>query len=292
MALFRRRRPEQLAYDAGWAAYEDGRYGDAVRLLEQALELAPSSSWAFDLGLMHKWQQQWGPSLAANLRAAELDPENTPACWNGGIAATALHDWPTARDLWQRYGVRLPDDGPGEPTLPIGHTPVRVDLDGGTEVVWCDRLDPARGRIENVPTPDCARAWHDVVLHDGEPKGERKLGEDWVPVFDEIALWRPSPVPRLQVEVRAAGPGDVADLERRFAEADRGAEDWTGSVQPLCLACSQGRPEQDHEHPVLDDWQERRPVGLGCEPDLAADLVAQWVAAAGDRRDAGPVERV
>lgn len=169
---------------------------------------------------------------------------------------------------------------------------MRVDLSGSTEVVWCDRLDPARGLIENVPTADCDRRWHDIVLHDGEPKGERRLGRHWAPVFDEISLWRRSPVPKLQAEVTAASPRDVEALVELVHDAGRGAEDWTSSVQPLCRACSEGRPEHDHEHPVMDDWSARRVVGFGCEPDLALELLDAWVAAAPRSRDHGPVERL
>lgn len=246
-------------------------------MLEQLLAEAPSSQWWFDLGLMHKWRQDWEPCLLANQRSAELDPRNTPAYWNGGIAATALHDWSVARACWAAYGVKLPeDDGVGEPQGSLGPTPIRVDLNGGTEVVWCDRLDPARALIVNVPGPDCVRRWHDIVLHDGEPKGERKLGRQWVPVFEEIALWRPSPVPKLQVEVSAESPAEVEALVDLFAAADRAAEDWGSSIVPLCRACSEGRPDPSHEHPPMDDWQQERRLGLGCEPSLARELLEQW----------------
>lgn len=295
MKLPRRRRavdPSARAqYDAAWSAWSAGQQQEGIELLRRALDVHEISAWWFDLGLMHKWRQEWPASLAANLRSAELDPGNEPAYWNGGIAATALHDWPVARRMWAAYGVTLPD-GEGEPHGSLGSTPVRVDLDGATEVVWCERLDPARALIENVPTPDCARRWHDVVLMDGEPKGERRSGDEWVPVFDEISLWRPAELPKLRVVVHAGSPAEVELLVDRVRDAGRGAEDWTSEVQVLCRECSEGRPDPSHDHPPMDDWSDERSVGLGCEPDVAAGLLDAWVSEAPDRRDRGLVEAV
>lgn len=278
-------------YDAAWSAWSDGRQRDAIELLRSAVTAEPRSAWWFDLGLMHKWRREWPASLEANLQAAELDPANDAAYWNGGIAATALHDWPVARRMWASYGVRLPE-GDGEPHGSFGPTPVRVDLDGTPEVVWCERLDPARALVENVPTPDCDRRWHDVVLHDGEPKGERRSGDQWVPVFDEISLWRPSELPKLRVVVQAGSPREVELLVDRVRDAGRGAEDWTGGLQVLCRECSEGRPDPDHDHPPMDDWSTQRSVGFGCERDVAGTLLDAWVAEAPDRRDRGSVEVV
>ena len=287
---WRRSRADDL-HARAWQLHGEGRLDEAVVVLRSALDEKPSSAWWFDLGLMHKWAQQWPACLDANRRAAELDPGNEAAYWNGGIAATALSDWPTARRLWAAYGVELPP-GDGEPVEPIGRTPVRVDLDGHPEVVWTLRLDPARALLENVPTPECDRRWHDVVLHDGDPRGERRLGEHWVPVFDEISLWRRSSLPKLAATVHAQSPAEVELLVDAVRDADRGAEDWTGSVALLCQACSEGRPDGHHEHPPMDDWSTERQVGFGCEVAVAERLLDAWVAAAPDRRDRGSVEVV
>lgn len=286
-----RRSPAPALAARAWEADAQGRPEQAVALMTSAVRADPSSERWFDLGLLHKRQRDWPASLSANLEAARLDPRNEAACWNGGIAATALADWPTARRLWAAYGVTLPP-GDGEPVQPIGRTPVRVDPQGSAEVVWGLRLDPARALLESVPTPACDRRWHDVVLHDGEPRGERQLAGRWVPVFDELALWRRSPYPRLQVRVSAGSPAEVEALVDAFLDAGRGAEDWTGSVRALCAACSEGRAEPGHEHPPMDDWVRERSVGLGCEPELAASLLDGWVAAAPDRRDRGALEPV
>lgn len=294
MRLRRRSTPPPEArdlYDRAWRTYESGSHGDAVQLLRRAVELTPSSAWWFDLGLMHKWQRDWVLSLQANLEALRLDPTNTPASWNGGIAATALSEWDTARRLWRHYGVTLPV-GEGEPVVPIGRTPVRVDPGGNPEVVWCTRLDPARARIDNIPTPDVDRRWGDVVLHDGEPKGERFDGEGWTPVFDEISVWRRSTTPRLKVTARAPGPAHLDALEQAAHEAGWAAQDWTGGVRALCRECSEGRPDPAHDHPPMDDSGAERELGLACPPEAAAPLLDSWAAGAPGERYWHDLEQV
>ena len=294
MRLRRRTSPPPEAgdlYDRAWLAHDSGDHAGAVQLMHRALELSPSSVYWFDLGLMHKWQREWEPTLHANLEAARLDPDSAEAYWNGGIAATALSEWDTARRLWRDYGITLLE-GEGEPTEPLGRTPVRVDPDGAAEVVWCTRLDPARARIENVPTPTVHRRWGDVVLHDGEPKGERHDGDGWVPVFDEISLWRRSTTPRLRVVVEVAAPWHVDAVEEAALEAGWAAEDWTGGVRVLCRECSEGRPDPSHDHPPMDDWVPERELGMACPVETAAVLLDAWVAGAPGERDWHDLEQV
>src|SRR5688572_27443633 len=158
-----------------------------------------AAAW-FDAALQAKWRRDWAEAVALNLQAVEAaglrddDGSSTgdPTWWNLGIAATALHDWSTAERAWRAYGV--PDD------VEWGMTPVRVDPAGEPEVVWCQRLDPARARIENVPLPDSGRSWGDIVLHDGVPNGERVVGARVYPVFDEIEVWEASSVPTRSAE--------------------------------------------------------------------------------------------
>ena len=311
MPLLRRRPPAERLYREGWEAYDAGDHPRGIALVRQALEAEARPAWWFDLGLMHKWRQEWEPCLAANLEAARLDPSNTPACWNGGIAATALHDWPTARRLWAAYGVELPA-GDGEPVEAIGTTPVRVG-DDAPEVVWCTRLDPARARIENVPTPECGRRWGDVVLHDGVPNGERFDGRQWAPVFDEISVWRPSTVPHLRVRVDAARPAEVEALVDAVRDDGWGAEDWTGSVEVLCRACSESTmPSAEGEGEHLDPhdhsepghpgplghrspgelWVPERECGIAAPAGLVRGLLDGWVADSPDSREWRDLEEV
>ncbi|NED09119.1 hypothetical protein G3I55_46685, partial [Streptomyces sp. SID6648] len=71
------------------------------------------------------------------------------------------------------------------------------------------------------------RRWGEVVLHDGVPHGERttSAGHSY-PVFDEIELWAPSPVPTWVVLLEAATEADRDALEQLAADAGFAAEDW------------------------------------------------------------------
>lgn len=241
------------ATDRAFTLIGDGRYEDAGALLTRAADLEPwlSESW-FNLALLHKFRHDWEQARAAGLRAVALLDKETgaPDWWNVGIAATALQDWPLARRAWQAYGLRVPGnphtvEANGEPDgMELGSAAVRLSPEGEAEVVWGRRLDPARIEVLSIPLPSSGRRWGEVVLHDGVPNGERTTASSpdgttrAYPVFDEIELWAPSPVPTWVVLLEAATEEDRDALERLAADAGFAAEDWSSSVRLLCRACS------------------------------------------------------
>ncbi len=110
------------------------------------------------------------------------------------------------------------------------------------------------------------------------PNGERVTAAGPAyPVFDEIELWAPSPVPTWVVLLEAATEEDRDALEKLASDAGFAAEDWSSSVRLLCRACSESRMESDEgdgEHLDPHDHSEpghpgalghrtagRRPVG-------------------------------
>ena len=223
--------------DRAFTLMGNGRFEDAGALLVRAADLEPwlSDSW-FNLALLHKFRRDWEQARAAGLRAVALLDRNpgAPDWWNLGIAATALQDWALARRCWQAYGLRLaPGEGPV--SLDYGTTPVRLSPEGESEVVWGRRLDPARVEVLSIPLPSSGRRWGEVVLHDGSPHGERVAGGVPYPVFDEIELWAPSPVPTYVVLLQAETEADRDALERLVSEA--GTRPRTGP--PRC-GCSAG----------------------------------------------------
>lgn len=305
MPLFRRGPPPsslEALLDAAYQAFEAQDWDAAAVGLARVVdagraEAVPAerlAGWAFDLALMHKFRRDWPAALAAGLEAAALAPEGTqePAWWNLGIAATALHDWPTARRAWARYGVDLPSgDGPIETDL--GRTPVRIWTATGAEVVWCRRIDPARARIENVPGAGSGRRWGEIVLHDGVPNGERVVEGEIYPVFDEIELWAPSAVPVEAVNLRVSSGDDVEALLQLADDAGLAAESWE-TMTTLCAACSEGRLDQDAGHTHLHDESPpgRCRVGVAATSQQVDDLLRRWIAAAPQRRGAGIPETV
>jgi ribosomal protein S27AE len=256
----------------------------AAALYREAVELDPGlgEAW-FDLGLVHKWSGEWEEAFDCNLRAAELIGErrDEPAWWNLGIAATALHRWDVARRAWRNYGVDIPD-GVGPIEADLGHGPVRLNPDGDAEVVWGQRIDPARMRLTSIPFPASGHRWADVVLHDGAPNGYRTVdGQEW-PVFDELLRWAPSDVPTVEAAVSADSDDDLDELIAMVVGAGHAAEDWTRNVRTLCRRCSEGSVHAEHAEEALASGREHW-VGIAAPLAAATAVVSEWERVPGRR---------
>jgi hypothetical protein len=176
-----------------------------------------------------------------------VNPKDEAAWWNLGIAATALGRWELARRAWRGFGIEVPD-GDGPIDFPCGFGPVRLNPDGDGEVVWADRLDPARAAVVSIPFPESGFRWSDVVLNDGAPVGYRKYQGKDLPVFNVLQLLEASPfgtyVARVAMPAERAHGERLAEVAARLEAA---AEDWSMSVRILCQACSEGRPHKEHD---------------------------------------------
>ncbi|MFI5682277.1 tetratricopeptide repeat protein [Streptomyces sp. NPDC051636] len=183
-----------------------------------------SAVWWYDAALAHKFLRNWAKAYQLGREAAARAPrgEGDPAYWNLGIAATIQRDWATAREAWTGFGIELPD-GEGEIRERFGPACVRPDSGGEREVVWIDRLCPTRGRVMNVPVTG-GRRFGEIVVHDGEPKGERVVDGMTFPVFDELLLFEASELPTLAVTVHAGTAADMEALTGLFVEHGYGAE--------------------------------------------------------------------
>ena len=231
----------------------------------------------FDLGLAYKYLSQWHDAAEANERALLLsNAPGDPAWWNLGIAATALRDWKRARRAWRGYGLEIPgDDGPV--SCDYGMAPVRLPHG---EVVWGQRLDPARLIVRNIPLPDSEYRWGDVVLHDGAPNGERIVNGRSYGVFDVLERWSPSEIPTFRVNVNCPRNEDSQSLIDLFDARHFAAEDWTANVRTLCKACSEGNP-YGHNH-AFGTSETNRDFGIAAPRGLTETILAEWV-----QRDSG-----
>src|SRR5258708_15861098 len=232
----------------GMRLQEQGRVEEAIALLREAANLVPG--WAaplYHLGLLFKKQRRWEESLEYNRRATKADPTNQAAWWTLGIAATALSRWPVARAAWRGFGIAVPD-GDGPVDLPCGLGPIRLDPNGDAEVVWAQRIDPARAVLESIPFPESGHRWKDVVLNDGEPSGYRRYGKQEVPVLNALGLLEPSAFGTYVARVTLPKqPTYVAQLAELATEQGGSAEDWSTSTRLICRACSEGRPHKAHD---------------------------------------------
>ncbi|MER6424136.1 tetratricopeptide repeat protein [Streptomyces sp. NPDC001137] len=255
-------------------AWEAEEWLRSAGLYEQVLahfpDEEPSPVWWYDAALAHKFLRNWAKAYELGREAAARSPrgEGDPAFWNLGIAATIQRDWATARDAWAGFGIDLPD-GEGEIVGRFGNACVRLDTDGRREVVWIERLCPTRGRVVNVPVTG-GRRYGEIVVHDGEPKGERILDGVTFPVFDELLLFEASELPTLEVTVAAGEADDLRALLDLFGEHDYGAEP-ASSVRVLCACCSEGTHQQDRGLPAGTQT-----VSLAAPEEDARRLLTQW----------------
>jgi hypothetical protein len=216
------------------ALQKHGKVAEAIEQYEKAAAIDPRWSVPlYNLGLLFKNIRQWKQSLDHNQRATALDPKNMPAWWSLGIAATALGRWQDARRAWRGYGISVPD-GDGPIDLPCGACPIRLDPNGQAEVVWAQRIDPARAELASIPFPESGHRWRDIVLNDGAPNGYRKFQGAEVPVFDALDRLEASPYETYVARVGLPGRGE--DMVRLTEIAEKEgcvAEDWSTSVRLL-----------------------------------------------------------
>ncbi len=258
---FGKRRAEKL-HAMAMALDAAGSTDDAIAKYREAIQadLAKSESH-YNLGLIYKYRSEWLRSFESNYMAYGLAPDDQAARWNLAIAATALHDWTTARRMWRDEGITL-DEELGPINGNYGQTPVRLHPDGDAEVVWARRIDPVRARIENIPFPESGFRCGDVVLHDGAAVGYRMRGERECPVFNVLELFERSRLGTFQLLIDAPSPEVVDALIDAFDEAGVAVEDWTENVRILCKACSEGAPHTHDENTLPDAWQSERRLGV------------------------------
>jgi hypothetical protein len=155
----------------------------------------------------------------------------------------------------------------------------RYRADSGEAV----RLCPTRARVVSVPVT-AGRRFGEVVLHDGEPTGERIVDGNRHSVFDEILLFEPSDLPTHIVTVSAGSAAELEELLQAFSEQGYGAEP-ASSVQVLCACCSEGSREQTRT--IHAGTQQ---VSIAAPVDKVPGLLNGWATGGAERswRDLGP----
>jgi hypothetical protein len=263
--------------ERGSIADDTGNKDRGRRLQRLASLVDPNWSvpW-YNLGLSSKYAGMWEESLRFNQRASALNPKDEAAWWNLGIAATALRNWPEARRAWRGFGIDIPDSA-GEVEMPVVTACVRLDPNRSGEVVWGDRIDPARIILLNVPLPESGHRFHDIVLHDGAANGSRtRDGADY-PVFDELGVWQPSNYSTFEVSLNV--PNEAA--EDRLIEFCRGRrigiEDWS-TIRIICAECSRGNPAPHNCTKQAETTGRPYALAAKSEDDLRM-LLTEWVAA-------------
>lgn len=242
------------------------------------------ASWAdprwsvpwYNLGLVAKYRGHWEESLRFNQQAADLNPEDEAAWWNLGIAATALRDWKEARRAWKNYGIELREDS-DEPSWEPVTACVRLDAEDSGEIVWGNRIDPARFVVQNVPLPESKHRYRDIVLHDGAQNGSRTWNGTEVPVFDELGIWQRSTYSTFRAQLYLPHEPAKERLVELCDQRGIGVEDWS-TIWFTCYECSRGNPKP-HEHNPVDSTDKPRAFGFGAwTQEEVAKLLREWSA--------------
>jgi tetratricopeptide (TPR) repeat protein len=277
--------------DEGTQRKERGDEAGALAAYLEALALhRERPTTLYNVGLIYKYRRDWQSSLRYNRMAIEYDPADVPTNWNLAIAATALRDWRTAREAWQRLGIDL--DGQEGPIIDdFGYTPVRLngleDRDSAVEVVWAKRLSPVTARIDNIPTLAAKFRYGDVVLHDGAGTGTRVDADGLErPVFNVLELFEPSPYVTYQASIDAPDKQAVEALASAFVSAGIECEDWTANMHVLCKSCSDDGAHDDHPPGLPGDrWQIERLIGVASRDPARVEAVLEfWSAGDPTRR--------
>ncbi|WP_433618295.1 tetratricopeptide repeat protein [Dactylosporangium sp. CA-139114] len=239
------------------------------RLALQAPEDPRVGDWWYDAALAYKFRRNWAQAYRLGIQAAAHAPRGAqdPAFWNLGIAATIQRDWATARDAWSSFGIELPP-GDGPIVGDFGRACVRLTTAEGSEVVWVQRLCPTRARVINVPF-DTSRRYGEIVVHDGEPKGDRVVGDRTYRVFDELMLFEPSDLPTLAATVTAE-PAVLEELSDLLDANGFGFEPLRNGYI-LCKCCSEGSVAQE----ARTFGGEQRCL-IAAPPDRARELLDAW----------------
>jgi hypothetical protein len=283
LSIFSTSRAEAL-HVAGVECSETGNEDGAVENYTKALILDPErGDTLYNLGLIYKYRGAWAQSFDFNRQARALQPDDEATLWNLAIAATALRDWRTARDVWRKLNI-ITEAGEGPIEQDRGRTPVRLNADertvGVVEVVWTQALCPVRSRLINIPTGETHFRYGDTVLHDGAAVGYRmnSNGQE-CPVYNVLELFEPSKFSTYEVSVEVDSPDGIEVLDRVCEEAGIPFEDWTASLRSLCKACSEGRPHEGHDHELekSESWDRIRRVGFATTAEKAlGEVLKRW----------------
>lgn len=138
------RRHKKLHKQA-YAAFDSGELAQAAEYFAKLVKRFPDdSAYHYMQGLTAKNRMDWPTALHANLRAIECaDGFAEGAHWNAAIAATALHDWDTARRMWAACGIAIPE-GEDEIRADFGIAVIRLNPWADGETVYARRIDRPR----------------------------------------------------------------------------------------------------------------------------------------------------
>lgn len=254
---------------AAHAAWEEGELAQAEQHFLAALALDEQDAQThYDLALLYKNSEpsNWPKAQQHNARALEIKPDDEAAWWNLGIAATANQDWATAAQAWAKFDQTFSAEQLAALRTGSERVAIRIRIGKQQEVIWGERLDPARARINGVPLPDLEIGHGDILLLDGVPRGARELDGVSYPVYEVLERIYQHTAATYVIEAEVPDEAAQDTLFKAAAEANLPVADFDFNVAS--------------EAPK---WLVVRQYGVAAiEDQPVADLIAAWLTARGD----------
>ena len=226
--------PEELLEQAKAYWRQNDAY-QAVKILRKLVKERPS--WAtpnYWLAKIYKQRREWKPCLHYSQRAVECDPKELE-CWEWmGLAAAALGRWPMARKAWMKLGFPYSlQEGIAEPQL--GGIVVCLNEKTRPEIVWANRMDPARARLESVPQPSSGFHHQDILLIERAENMHHILGTHKIPVFRVIERLKDSRIPTFSVELHTQENSEVQLLAHLCHQQRLGFDNWSMANRQMSI---------------------------------------------------------
>lgn len=158
--------------------------------------------------------------------------------------------------------------------MPAVSACVRLNPNVSGEVVWGDRLDPARIVVSNVPLPESGRRFRDIILNDGAPNGKRTWRGVEVPVFDELAVWQASAFSTFETGLTVPNQQAEETLMHVCSDHGIGVEDWS-TIRMICSQCSHANPGPYDEKSAPSEEVRRFGFGARQRGDVEA-ILEEW----------------
>lgn len=251
----------------------------ALSLYRRAALVAPQ--WSVPqrrLGELAKRLGRWDEALQHSSCALDLDPLDSRSLWNLGVAATALKRWDDARISWMAFGIEGLSEQ-GEPCYPAP-MPIRIPMGDPEEptLVWCDRIDPVRYVVTDVPGDGCGYRHGDVLLMDRPGEDDESARERDLTI---IGLLDKSPFSTFEAR--------VSGVSEEWVEAVEAGELDEGAIRCWSLALHIAGTNPDHN----DDAGCEAVLGIAArDEDSAYAVLEQWCSATDEIAITAPLRLV
>jgi hypothetical protein len=142
----------------------------------------------------------------------------------------SLQNWKSARQAWVAIGFEI-EINDEELILNLDFSPIRINPELNPEVVWCDRIDPARATICNIPFPGSDRRFGDIILNDNVHEGIKESDGIEYPILNEIQLLVKSKYSTYAVYLHTDDRRHYDSLEELCDAAGVKIEDWSSQLR-------------------------------------------------------------